>query len=170
MPASATSTSTTPSHPDDPLPGIVVAIDNFTEFKETFGGDKDDVETVLDRFVALARECKPYGVHLLLTVSQLNVLSTQLYNIFTERFTLKLGDPGDYRAIVGASVPDIADIPGRGYVNLDRLPLSFQVATPHGPAACRRRRGGQREQGSGAPGREHAQITWPPRAGPTRSR
>ncbi len=120
-------------HPADPLPGIVVAIDNFTEFKETFGGDKDDVETVLDRFVALARESKPYGVHFLLTVNQLSVLSTQLYNIFTERFTLKLGDAGDYRQIVGASVPDIADIPGRGYLSLDRLPLGFQVATPTDP-------------------------------------
>ncbi len=118
------------AHPIDPLPGIVVVIDNFAEFKETFGGDKDDVETVLDKFVTLARECKPYGVHLLLTVNQLSVLSTQLYNIFTERYTLKLGDAGDYRAIVGASVPEIADIQGRGYVNLNRMPLSFQVATP----------------------------------------
>ncbi len=118
------------AHPTDPLPGIVVVIDNFAEFKETFGGDKDDVETVLDKFVILARECKPYGVHLLLTVNQLSVLSTQLYNIFTERYTLKLGDAGDYRAIVGASVPEIADIQGRGYVNLNRMPLSFQVATP----------------------------------------
>lgn len=126
-------------HPAAALPGIVVAIDNFTEFKETFGGEKDDVETVLDRFTTLARESKPYGVHFLLTVSQLNVLSTQLYNIFTERFTLKLGDAGDYRAILGASVPDLAALPGRGYVSIDRVPLSFQIATPLEP----RREGSQ---------------------------
>lgn len=117
-------------HRDDPLPGIVLAIDNFIEFKETFGGDKDDAETVHDRFVTLARECKPYGVHLLLTADQPNTLSTQLSNIFTERFTLKLGDPGDYRTILGTTVPDIADIPGRGYLTIDRVPLSFQAASP----------------------------------------
>jgi len=117
-------------HGDDPLPGIIVAIDNFVEFKETFGGEKENVETLLDRFVALARESKPYGVHFLITANQPNVLSTQLYNIFTERFVLKLGDPGDYRVILGSSVPEIADIPGRGYVSSDRVPLSFQVAVP----------------------------------------
>lgn len=117
-------------HPGDPLPGIVVAIDNFVEFKETFGGEKENTETLLDRFVALTRESKPYGVHFLLTVNQPSVLSTQLYNIFTERFVLKLGDPSDYRVILGTSVQEIGDIPGRGYVSCDRVPLSFQVAVP----------------------------------------
>jgi DNA segregation ATPase FtsK/SpoIIIE-like protein len=128
------------SHRNDPLPAIVVAIDNFIEFKETFGGGEDsNVETVLDKFITLARQSKPYGIHFVISTNQLSDLSSQLYSLFTERLTLKLSDATDYRAIVGGYVSDIPEIPGRGYIKVGRQPLSFQVAVPldarTGPAA-----------------------------------
>ena len=119
------------THPATPLPAILVAIDNFVEFKETFGGDvESDVETVFDKFVGLVRQAKPYGIHFVITVSQPAVLSSQLQSLFTERLTLKLADPTEYRMIVGGQVSDIGDVPGRGYVKVGHLPLSFQVAQP----------------------------------------
>ncbi|MCB0200914.1 MAG: hypothetical protein KDI03_12665, partial [Anaerolineae bacterium] len=117
-------------HPEQALPAVLVAIDNFLEFKETFGETTDNVESVMDKFVDLARQAKPYGVHFVITINQLNSLSMQLYNVFTERLTLKLGDATDYRAIVGGFVTDLPDIPGRGYVKIALEPLSFQVAMP----------------------------------------
>ena len=119
------------THLADPLPAIVVAIDNFIEFKETFGSEADtDVDSVLAKFVGLVRQAKPYGIHFVITVNQLSVLSNQLYSLFTERLTLKLADPTEYRAIVGGHVSDIGDVPGRGYVKIGHLPLSFQIAQP----------------------------------------
>ena len=117
-------------NPATPQPAIVVAVDNFLEFVETFGEQRDDVESTLDRFIALARQSKSYGIHFIISVSQLATLSNQLYSLFTERFTLKLADPTEYRPIVGGHVDDISDIPGRGYTKLDHEPLSFQVAVP----------------------------------------
>ncbi len=119
------------AYPNDPLPAILVAIDNFIEFRETFGGDAEaDVETVFDKFVGLARQAKPYGIHFVITANELGILSSQLQSLFTERLTLKLADPTEYRMIVGGHVPDIGDVPGRGYTKIGHLPLSLQVAVP----------------------------------------
>ncbi len=116
------------TYPNATLPAILVAIDNFIEFKETFEGSSDNVESVLDKFVTLTRESKRYGIHFAISVNQLTVLSNQLYSIFTERLTLKLADTSDYRAIVGGNVSNIGDVPGRGYIRIDNVPLSFQIA------------------------------------------
>lgn len=118
------------SHANDPLPGIVVVMDNFAEFKDTFDTGDDQNASAMDRFVDLARESKPYGVYFIIAANGPNILSSQLYSIFTERLTLKLADAADYRVVLGAHVAEIGDQPGRGYVNQDRLALSFQIALP----------------------------------------
>ncbi len=118
------------THPNNPEPAILVAIDNFLEFRETFGSEDDNVESVLTKFVGLVRQSKPYGIHFVITVNQFNDLSNQLYSLFTERLTLKLADTTEYRAIVGGAVSDVGGGPGRGYVKIGHLPLSFQVAQP----------------------------------------
>jgi DNA segregation ATPase FtsK/SpoIIIE-like protein len=118
------------AHPAEPIPAILVAIDNFIEFKETFGSESDNVETVMDKFVGLARQAKPYGIHFVISANQLNVLSNQLYSLFTERMTLRLADRTEYRAIVGGHVADIGEVAGRGFMKIGPQPLSFQVAQP----------------------------------------
>ena len=119
------------AHPDAPLPAVLLAIDNFVEFRETFGGDAaEGVETAMDKFVALARQAKPFGIHCVITIDQLNSLPMQLFNLFTERLTLKLGDASEYRQIVGGFVADLPDVAGRGYVKAGAQPLSFQIALP----------------------------------------
>ena len=117
-------------NPDSTLPAIVIFTDNFVEFKETFGNTKDNVESVLDKFMTLARQSKPYGVHFVVTANRFNDLSNQLFNIFTERLTLKLGDSSEYRSIVGGAIGEPPSIPGRGYVRVGQQALSCQIATP----------------------------------------
>jgi DNA segregation ATPase FtsK/SpoIIIE-like protein len=116
------------NRPEDLQPAILIVIDNFSEFTETFGGDSSEAETVLDRFVALIRQAKPCAVHFAITANSPSELSSQIYNLFTERFVLKLSDPAEYRIVVGDQVPDIRDIPGRGYTKIEGRALSFQVA------------------------------------------
>ncbi len=114
--------------PKTPLPVIVVAIDNFLEFQETFGSGREDAPDVLNKFIELARQGKPYGLHFVISATQPGILSNPLYNLFTERVTLKLADPTEYRAIVGGQVADVPATPGRGYVKLGHQPLSVQIA------------------------------------------
>ena len=110
-------------------PAILVVIDNFAEFIETFGSasKKDSEDNQLEAFVLLVRQAKAYGLHFVISVNRLNVLSSKLYSLFTERLTLRLSDSGDYRAIVGGTLAEIDEISGRGYVKAGRQPLEFQI-------------------------------------------
>ncbi|MBV9787880.1 MAG: hypothetical protein JOZ51_06895, partial [Chloroflexi bacterium] len=114
----------------DVEPAILVVIDNFTEYIESFGTNakQNDPDNLLEAFVALARQGKAYGLHFLITVSRLNVISSKLYSLFTERLTLRLSDAGEYSSIVGSSIGEIEEIPGRGVTRVGRFPLMFQVA------------------------------------------
>ena len=66
-------------------------------------------------------------MHILITAGRFNVLTNKLFSLFTERFTLRLSDSGDYSAVVGTTY-EVEEVPGRGAVRVGRLPLSFQVA------------------------------------------
>jgi DNA segregation ATPase FtsK/SpoIIIE-like protein len=115
-------------HPMSALPSIVVIIDNFVEFRETFAGRDDGIETALDKVLTLARQSKAYGIHFVITATRTNDLPYQLFNLFTERYTFKLADPTEYRGIVGGPVDDFIGLPGRGYGKVEGKPLAFQIA------------------------------------------
>ncbi|MCB0205781.1 MAG: hypothetical protein KDH89_13245, partial [Anaerolineae bacterium] len=110
-------------------PAILLAIDNFAEYVETFGNpnNPDDENNLLSALVALARQAKAYGVHIVVTANRFNVLTSKLYSLFTERLTLRLSDAQDYPGIVGGHV-EVDEIPGRGMVRVARVPLDFQIA------------------------------------------
>lgn len=110
------------ANPEKRLPAVLVVIDNFSEFKEYY-------ENLLGPLIGLVREARAYGVHFIFTAEQPNALSNKLYSLVTERFTLKLSDPGEYSEVVGRGVPaDLSAVPGRGYVRMDNRPLEFQTA------------------------------------------
>ena len=63
-----------------------------------------------------------------------NSLTGKLYNLITERFTLKLSDTSEYSEVVGRGVPaDLGPVPGRGYVRVGNMPLEFQTALTFSP-------------------------------------
>ena len=102
------------AHPEKILPAILVVIDNFAEFKEYYEG-------LMGPLISLVRESRAYGVHFLFSADTPNSLTGKLYNLITERFTLKLSDPGEYADIVGRGVPaDLSAVPGRGYVRVGK--------------------------------------------------
>jgi len=116
------------SHPEKKLPAIIVVIDNFSEFKEYY-------ENLMGPLISLVRECRAYGVHFIFSADLPNSLTGKLYNLVTERFTLKLSDPSEYAEIVGRGVPaDLSAVPGRGYVRVGNMPLEFQTAISFSPS------------------------------------
>ncbi|MFN8420640.1 MAG: FtsK/SpoIIIE domain-containing protein [Anaerolineae bacterium] len=116
------------NNPDKALPAILVVIDNFAEFRENF-------ENYIDGLIGLVRDGRTYGVHFLVSALLTNTLPGKLYNLFTERLTLRLADAGEYSNVVGRGVPDMGEIPGRGFVAVERSPLEFQTALAVGATA-----------------------------------
>ena len=114
-------------HPAEPLPMVLLGIDNFAEFIELFGSSRDDVTTNLDHLTALARQCRPYGVHLMVTTRLPSDLSGKLANLFAEQLTLRQADTAIYREILGTAVPEIEELEGRGFIKEGNQPLIFQA-------------------------------------------
>jgi DNA segregation ATPase FtsK/SpoIIIE-like protein len=115
------------AHPEKILPAILVVIDNFAEFKEYY-------DNLMGPLISLIRESRAYGVHFLISADLPNALTGKLYNLVTERFTLKLSDTSEYSDIVGRGVPaDLSAVPGRGYVRVGTMPLEFQTALTFTP-------------------------------------
>lgn len=112
-------------HADAMLPAILVVIDNFAEFRESF-------DNLMPALVSLARESRAYGIHFAVSAELPGSLGGKLYSLFSERLALKLSDPSEYTAIVGRGAHDIDDIPGRGYVRAGKRALAFQAALPVG--------------------------------------
>jgi hypothetical protein len=111
------------SQPDKALPSILLVIDNFAEFRESF-------DNLMPALISLARESRAYGIHVALSAELPGSLGGKLYSLFTERLALKLSDPTEYVGIVGRGARGIDDIPGRGYVKVGRQALAFQTALP----------------------------------------
>lgn len=106
------------------LPIILVVVDNFAEFKDSY-------EDQLDVFNSLTREGQANGVHFILSGEMTNAIG-KLLNLIPERITLKLSDDNEYASIVGKGAHPVDEIPGRGLRRVDRSPLELQVAMPLG--------------------------------------
>jgi len=110
-------------HRGQGLPAVLVVIDNFAEFREYY-------ENMMAPLISLVRECRIYGIHFLITTDLPNSLTNKLYNLISERMTLKLTDSSEYSNVVGRGAIEMSDIKGRGLVRCDNLPLEFQCAQP----------------------------------------
>ncbi len=112
--------------PNLSLPAILVAIDNFSELRESF-------EDIIPMLISIVRESRAYGIHFLISADLPNATGGKLFNLLTERFTLKLSDEMEYSTIAGRGATPIGDIAGRGLTSINRMPLAFQVALPVPP-------------------------------------
>jgi DNA segregation ATPase FtsK/SpoIIIE-like protein len=104
------------------LPAILVAIDNFAEFRASY-------ENLFDILISLAREGLANGLHFIFTGEQSSALG-KLFNLVTEKISLKLADDTEYSTIVGRGALPVEEIAGRGLRRVDRSPLELQVAMP----------------------------------------
>lgn len=120
-------------HRDQPIPAILVAVDNIVEVKET-------MDNLLPAFVSLAREGGRAGVHMIATGEGSSSFG-KLFNLFTERMTLRLADATEYMSIVGRGVRYIDEIPGRGAVAIERTPMDLQIGVAVAPTDADRSAG-----------------------------
>jgi DNA segregation ATPase FtsK/SpoIIIE, S-DNA-T family len=107
-----------------PPPALMVIIDNFAGFREVFD---DDLPTL----VALARDGKAAGIHLVITLDRPSSLPGALASNIELRFALRLADQLESFAILNkpdASQIDVA-LPGRGFLPTRPL-LECQIALP----------------------------------------
>ncbi|HEX9676195.1 MAG TPA: FtsK/SpoIIIE domain-containing protein, partial [Anaerolineales bacterium] len=74
-------------NPEAVFPEILVVIDNFAEFKESF-------EHLDAELMALVRDGRSFGMHFVITSGTLNDLGGKLYNLMTQRLSLALADEG----------------------------------------------------------------------------
>ncbi|MEK7312733.1 MAG: FtsK/SpoIIIE domain-containing protein, partial [Chloroflexota bacterium] len=109
--------------PEAMFPAVVLAIDNFAEFKESY-------EPLMGDLIAAVRDGRAFGIYYVITANNPQDLPTKLYNLLTTRLTFTMSDPSAYNDIVGRGALSLGNLPGRGLINVDGQPLEFHVAMP----------------------------------------
>ena len=109
--------------PETLFPAIVIVVDNFAEFKESY-------EYLMPDLMALVRDGRQFGIFFVITASQINDINAKLYNLLTQRLTFTLPDASAYIDIVGRGALSLENKPGRGLINIDGQPLEFQTGMP----------------------------------------
>lgn len=103
------------------LPNIVVLINNYSAFAETY-------DELVDTFAILSRDGAKYGIYFIVTAGTTNAVSYRLTQNFKTVLTMRLNDATDYPLIVGKTggiVP--SNCKGRGLVALENV-FEFQTA------------------------------------------
>jgi DNA segregation ATPase FtsK/SpoIIIE-like protein len=115
--------------PDNVYADILVVIDNFAEFKESY-------EHLLGDLMALIRDGRQFGVYFIVTANIPADLGGKLLNLFSNKLTLAQTDAASYGDIVGAGARAFDNVPGRGLVAVSikegerQVPLEFQCGMP----------------------------------------
>jgi S-DNA-T family DNA segregation ATPase FtsK/SpoIIIE len=114
-------------NPNTPFAEVVVVIDNFAEFKESF-------EHQITELMALIRDGRAFGVYFVITASSTGDLTGKLLNLLTQRLALTMADNMQYSEIVGSGWRAFDNVPGRGLIAIPAkdkpLPVEFQVGMP----------------------------------------
>lgn len=111
-------------HSNKKLPMVVVVINNYEAFAETY----EDYE---DTMIQLSREGMKYGVVFILTTNSTNAIRYRLRQNFKQNISLQFNDSSDYSDVipgVGKKFP--SKIYGRGLIQLEDV-YEFQTAYPY---------------------------------------
>jgi S-DNA-T family DNA segregation ATPase FtsK/SpoIIIE len=105
------------------LPAIVVVIDNYASFANTY---PDHEDTLID----ISREGGNLGLHLVLTSTATMLIKTRLSSNLALGVVLNMTDRGEYSTVVGRTEGlEPSPVPGRALIR-DKPPLEFQTALP----------------------------------------
>ncbi|MCL2882791.1 MAG: type VII secretion protein EssC [Coriobacteriia bacterium] len=110
------------SQVDNPLPNIVVVINNFAGFSETYEEGEEWINV-------LTREGVKYGIYFIITAQSPNSVRYKLQQNFKQQICYQLTDTSDYAAIFGrleGLTP--AQNPGRGLYKSENGVFEFQTA------------------------------------------
>ena len=111
-------------HSNKKIPMIVIMINNYESFIETY----EDYEDIL---LQLTREGSKYGIIFVLSTSSTNAIRYRLRQNFRQNLCLQFNDAADYSDVisgVGKKIP--SKIFGRGLVELGGI-YEFQTAYPY---------------------------------------
>ncbi len=109
----------------EPLPNILVIINNFTNFVESY-------EIYEEELISMTRECSKYGIYFVITVNNSGAVRYRMQQNFNQIFVLQLNEKTDYFNLLGNTgglFP--SKIKGRGLILRDAL-YEFQTAYPMG--------------------------------------
>ncbi len=112
-------------HPENRQRAVLLVLDNFADFRETFS-------ELMESFATLAREGRAVGIHIVVSAEQVGAMPAKIYNLFNERLALRLAEVGEYLGVVGRGVTDLPETIGRGFIRIEKTPLEFQIALPIG--------------------------------------
>jgi DNA segregation ATPase FtsK/SpoIIIE-like protein len=119
-------------NPKNKFPEILIVIDNFAEFQDSY-------EYLVPELMTLFRDGRAFGIHFVITAGSTRDLGSKLYNLITQRLTLAQADTSAYSDIAGRGARSFDNVPGRGLMGLvvddERLPVEFHVGIPGQPDA-----------------------------------
>jgi hypothetical protein len=111
-------------NPKNIFPEILIAIDNFAEFQDSY-------EYLLPEIMPLIRDGRAFGMHFVITAGTTRDLPGKLYNLITQRLTLTQADNTAYSEIAGRGARNFDNFPGRGLMALvvddERVPVEFHI-------------------------------------------
>jgi DNA segregation ATPase FtsK/SpoIIIE, S-DNA-T family len=114
----------------DGCPFILVVLDNFAAFRETFEEEENltrSMDSMLSDLASLMRDGPAAGIHFVVTAGGGSSISNAIANAAETRVALRLTDSGDY-GVVGRMehLPERVP-PGRGFAS-GTPPREFQIA------------------------------------------
>ena len=114
------------AHPGDALPRIVVLLDSYAGFLETY--EKVDLGALVDAVPRLVADGRAAGVHIVITADRRAAVPAAVASLISARLILRMAGEDEYqmlgldvRVVKGAKLP-----PGRGF---GAGALELQVAT-----------------------------------------
>ena len=111
-------------HSGNTLPMIVVIINNYDSYHESFE-DKDD------EFTVLAREGNKYGIVFIVTSVGVNSMRYKMKQNFKQNVVLQFNDESDYSSVLGnVDKKYPSKIYGRGLIDRNGI-FEFQTAYPY---------------------------------------
>lgn len=106
---------------DNPVPNIVVIINNYESYQETYS-KFDDI------LIILSRECNRYGIYFFIALNTPNGMRFKLKQNFALTYVLQQNNDDDYTTILGNVYKTYpAKIFGRGIIKTDQV-YEFQTA------------------------------------------
>lgn len=117
------------NHPDSPEPEIIVILDGYSHFAESF--KLQTYTTEIDNIMRIASQGGNLGIHLIVSTDQVKSFPSKLLGNIKDVASTELNDTADYISIVGRTggMYPPKDSPGRGLFKGQPV-KEFQAALP----------------------------------------
>lgn len=106
----------------DPLPAVLVLIDNYTSFRDKY-------MDIADEFTDIIAAGRTVGIYFVITASTRNGIYYKVMEYLSTYLTLHMNDPDNYFDLLGMRPPVTPEeIAGRGITVMNKSVIEFQTA------------------------------------------